>query len=760
MARWPGLEPAKPTRMIWCRAVPCFSFVLLCVILLAAGLADWWVSGNPPSRLRTAAYEVQAACRDGGTQWMVVVCLVSYFGTFVVLASRTRLPQATPANPKGARSQSVTRHPSGFAFLAFLRGNFREPDFWLVAFVVLVLLRYASAYDTASKSLHVVVLLTGIVIGKAIAFWSWLPRSRPAAIPNPAAEERGTMRVRGILHLLVFLLAAAALWQTDYGMSYQYLGQQRWKGLWENPNLYGLLMGSGVVLAVGLFRSGSPSPAVQRRGLKAGEWLRRLALLVAALVCGIGLLRSFSRGAWLGTVCALAYFGVQSLKSKVQSPKSRTGGSTLNSRLSTHFRRNWLPASAILISGLVIAFWPFRHSQSPWIRRVFSPANVNDFSWRNRVTVWQGSFRMALDHPVFGVGWGRVEKRFAESYRAARLEDTAAVQLNDYFTLANSAGLPVLFSFAAYVFLSLRQPGRSLSLRSTPQPGSMDETGLRSSLSATAVLLLIGFWFDAGLFKLPTSVLFWLVLQLANSAPSVQVSNSELRFAVLDPPRQCTGDVPTWASLCLRWLAVILATVAIGQTAWYLVPLQLEITPRTLKLARRHLVQQKEVGDFDSLSTNSCWPGKKLKTLLQHVELANYNRELVNWKLDDDIYRQFVLSAQIDPARDGDMNWRRPLWESFYPRIRKENSLEAAAETIVRHLRERVTIVPGQVSSTSIADIWRKQITDERGFAAIYVAALRSAGVPARLGANGQAEFYTGNDWKAAPTAVVGSLLR
>ena len=39
-----------------------------------------------------------------------------------------------------------------------------------------------------------------------------------------------------------------------------------------------------------------------------------------------------------------------------------------------------------------------------------------------------------------------------------------------------------------------------------------------------------------------------------------------------------------------------------------------------------------------------------------------------------------VLSPEIDSAFDGDLNWRRELWENFYPRIRKENSAETAAE--------------------------------------------------------------------------------
>jgi predicted esterase len=207
----------------------------------------------------------------------------------------------------------------------------------------------------------------------------------------------------------------------------------------------------------------------------------------------------------------------------------------------------------------------------------------------------------------------------------------------------------------------------------------------------------------------------------------------------------------------LRWLAGILAILAVGQTALHLIPPRLAISARTLAIAREHLIQPKEKEDFAFLASAGIWRGKRLKTLLTHVELANYNRELVNWKLDDQIYREFVLSSQVDSAFDGDMNWRRPLWESFYPRIRKETTPEGAAEIVVRHLRERVTIAEGLDSPRTIADVWLRQITTARGFEAIYVAALRSAGIPSRLDAQGRAEFWTGAEWKLAPRPIIES---
>lgn len=100
------------------------------------------------------------------------------------------------------------------------------------------------------------------------------------------------------------------------------------------------------------------------------------------------------------------------------------------------------------------------------------------------------------------------------------------------------------------------------------------------------------------------------------------------------------------------------------------------------------------------------------------------------------------------------MNWRRALWEEFYPRIRHENSPADAATIVVRHLRERVTIATLPGLPHDVPTIWLRQITDETGFDIIYVAALRSVGVPARLSEHGKAEFFDGGQWQAAPRPV------
>ena len=50
-----------------------------------------------------------------------------------------------------------------------------------------------------------------------------------------------------------------------------------------------------------------------------------------------------------------------------------------------------------------------------------------------------------------------------------------------------------------------------------------------------------------------------------------------------------------------------------------------------------------------------------------------------------------------------------------------------------------------------VETIWTQGMTDATGFERIYVAALRSVGIAAELGAQGQAKVWTGVDWQSAP---------
>ncbi len=171
-------------------------------------------------------------------------------------------------------------------------------------------------------------------------------------------------------------------------------------------------------------------------------------------------------------------------------------------------------------------------------------------------------------------------------------------------------------------------------------------------------------------------------------------------------------------------------------------------------MARRSFVPPKWTEDFETLAKQPIWSGQSVKALLENVELSHYTvYELINWKVDPDKYRDYVLNPVIAEEKT-ELNWRRELWDNFYRRVRHENLPEDAAEIVVRFLRERVTIAPGYPKQPGAESIWSGHIANLDDFEIVYTAALRSVGVPARLSALRQTEFWTGTGWKSAPRPI------
>jgi len=198
-------------------------------------------------------------------------------------------------------------------------------------------------------------------------------------------------------------------------------------------------LGAGVLLAPGLadaylsFLSG-----------KIGKWLCALFCLVSAVLMARGLLHSYSRGAWLGTACGGLYLLWHRLNGAIPSaadPEAETNWPQENteigraetprrptlgtrgrsplpfwriSRLS-RFNRGWFPLSVILLSVVILAFWHFRATDWQPARRALSAVNASDFSWRNRVTAWEGALQIMAEHPFLGAGWNQPEPLY-ESY--------------------------------------------------------------------------------------------------------------------------------------------------------------------------------------------------------------------------------------------------------------------------------------------------------------------------------------------------------
>jgi len=567
------------------------------VLLVMCLLADT-TTGQTFCRFGQVVREFQMMLRDAATQWMVLACCAVYFVTFTLLERRE------------------TTRPFW---------NWDNPQVWVTALLVFAALQYGLSYRSASGSTFALMLLGGVVLGKGAGFWAgWEAqkfRHLTQSLSPVEAERVSAEPTRHVfIGVLVALLVAAALLKSETGLQFQYRGQGRWTGPWDNPNIFGMLMGVGCVLAVGqvigrLKAKGQSSKALfehptsnfehptSNEGPKESEiwrWLKLVFFVTAAVVCGLGLVKSYSRGAWLGVAVGLGYLGwswwtarthlTLALKTKHLIRPSATfspsdaekgtlggeGGALSCVSCISWLQRNLVPLSVVLLSLVILAFWNFRHTEQPTARRAFSAANVNDFSWRNRLAAWEGAVQMMASKPFLGFGWNQPERIYDQFYRVPKVTESAAMQMNDYFTLGTTLGIPALFCFVAYVVLSLKgyrvttappsqptnrsrrrkeaeraanpmRPPRHLGGYNVENHGEvraasgaesnlgMPATGwkrcptpewLRATCRAGAIVLLIGFWFDGGLFKLATGSVFWILLELGRSEP-VELLESE-----------------------------------------------------------------------------------------------------------------------------------------------------------------------------------------------------------------------------------------
>jgi len=222
-----------------------------------------------------------------------------------------------------------------------------------------------------------------------------------------------------------------------------------------------------------------------------------------------------------------------------------------------------------------------------------------------------------------------------------------------------------------------------------------------------------------------------------------------------------SGTVPresrqlSWLETGLRLTAFFVASWAILLTAVHLITPRWPATDFTLDLAAEFLVRPERNSDFEFILQNAPCRGKRLGAVLQHVELANVQRNQFYPDLDPSTFQQFILSPVVDNLPLQELGWRRTLWENFYPRVRRESDRASAAQIVVRFLRERVGITPDYPYRVGVETIWTQGMTDEAGFDRIYVAALRSVGIAARLNGNHQAELLANGKWQPAPRPLI-----
>lgn len=471
----------------------CTVAILLVVFLFANGL--WELSnGFIGSALREAA----SIFRDPKTQWMVFLCLGIYFTAFLFLRIRVN---SDFSNPSTSKAGQAVFSPPWWPFTRTIAHGVTCPTFWLTCTLIICAVDYTLNYST---SIDALTLLAGAMLGQGVAAWANF-------------EIRNRLGVL-VLSLLVILLALASVWDLSPSHFFEYRGYTRWSGPWDNPNIAGLLMGVGVSLALGLgvSRWKTEVGKLEMTDKSLGGRVRKYAVVIlfsfAAILMARGLLHGYSRGAWVATGLGLTYLLWQWINFQIELRKTFLRPSCIS-----WFNKNWLSLSAILLSVVVLSFWHFRQTEWHPAHRAFSVSNQNDFSWRNRIAAWEGALQMVAEKPWFGFGWNQPELIYDHYYRAPKVAEGMAIQSNDCLILGATLGIPALFCFVAYIWLSLTQKSDVKTKRPKLPPsdfGFQISDFLPAICRAGTIVLLVGFWFDGGLFKLPTAASFWILLEL------------------------------------------------------------------------------------------------------------------------------------------------------------------------------------------------------------------------------------------------------
>jgi len=352
-------------------------------------------------------------------------------------------------------------------------------DWALFGFLGLTVAHYACRYSTAAGSTEPLLILAGI----------WV-----ASVWRVVGSLQPPRRFWPVFWVGVFGLAVISLWHWPLFQVYHYREARRATGLWNNPNTYGLLAAclSAACLAW-LFRLAPWKQAASNNPLSERNTDRRAWLLLLPLVpAALGMLRSYSRGAWLGFLVAMVWCGWVRFSPALCALRSRARAGSIPER------RRWLAIRLSLVVLLVVGLsflWFLKDFQTPLLRRVGTVVNHTDRSWRNRVDAWVGAARMTVARPITGWGLHQVDATYAREFKPAHLKETAAIQLNDFLTLAAGMGVPAVGLFLVLVVSRLCLAHRE-----------------RNPKVAPLLVLLVGCWFDGVLFRIPLAVPFWVLL--------------------------------------------------------------------------------------------------------------------------------------------------------------------------------------------------------------------------------------------------------
>jgi hypothetical protein len=351
--------------------------------------------------------------------------------------------------------------------------KFAINDLLLICLLLIAAIFYFLGYVQPWRKPDALGLFVGVSLGKGVRFLL-----KPKANSEKLKDDEGRafpMRCHefGVWSFLIglsLLLGFSSFCRLDIPRNL-YHGP-RWIGLWNNPNIYGTLMSTGILLTIGLLVE---SGKVGKQTVK-GQKLLTTVFLIVIIMTGVGLLFSYSRGAWGGTVVGLLYLA----------------------KVHAKFKWRFVLLGVVCVAAIVYFFWHATPDSAPWyVKRM----DLSRPSAQHRIAAWRAGLKIMRNSP-FGVGWGNAELTYEENYSPPEGGESA-IYTNDYLMLGIQLGVPALLFFLAYVASCFKKIPRNDTTR-----------GLMLTCRAGVLAMLLAFWFDGGLFSLSTVSVFWILLEL------------------------------------------------------------------------------------------------------------------------------------------------------------------------------------------------------------------------------------------------------
>lgn len=328
-----------------------------------------------------------------------------------------------------------------------------------------------------------------ITLASAAVYWS----ARVAADGGLAREVAAACATAAVLAAVTSLAQA-------YGMTSDYFSLNRAPGgTFGNRNFMAHIAAIGTP-AVVLCTIGA------RRGWAAAAGALGLAVISAALVL------SRTRAAWLALAAGAALLALGLFRAHRRWSEPRAA---------RRMRLLALAAAVGVLAALLVPNTLEWRSDSPYLDTVTSVVNYREGSGRGRVVQYSNTLRIALSHPLLGVGpgnWAPVYPKVAAPNDPSVDTDDGMTSnpwpSSDWIAIAAERGFPAL-AVLALAFFGLTVG----AWRRADRASSADEYLEGLALATTLVVTVIVGAFDAVLL-LPSAALIAWALIGAFAAPS------------------------------------------------------------------------------------------------------------------------------------------------------------------------------------------------------------------------------------------------